>query len=371
MSADTSGTIKRRSRLGLYLPVALLFAIAAGWSVFWFIARNTVNTAVNTWLTREAAQGRDWSCPDRTIGGFPFRFELTCNNLTFAGKTPEGPVNGSMPRLAAVAQIYKPQHVIFEATGPLKVAKADGTIDLTFDWKLLDASVIAAGRSVERVSMVIDQPTLTVAGSAVMPLNLTANTFESHLRRDPSRPPEENTYDFTLAFDGAVVPPLDALLATQTPIKLALDAKVSHARPFTAQSRAEELEAWRQAGGRVQILGLSMDKGQQRLEARGELGLDEAHRPAGTIDASVAGLEQVLARFGIGGQGSNLGALIAGGLARLGARQSQQSQAQQSQGQGDGTAKPSNGLTPLPTVTISNGRVAVGPFAFATVQPLY
>ncbi|MBS7705365.1 DUF2125 domain-containing protein [Chelatococcus asaccharovorans] len=365
MSADTSGTIKRRSRIGLYLPVALLFAIAAGWSVFWFVARNAVNTAVNTWLAREAAEGRNWNCPDRALGGFPFRFEMTCSNLTFAGTTPEGPVTGSLPRLAAVAQIYKPQHVIVEATGPLKIAKTDGTADLTFDWKLLDASVIAVGRAVDRVSVVIDQPTLTVAGSAVMPLDLRANSFESHLRRDPARPAEENTYDFTLAFDGAVVPPLDALLATQTPVKLALDAKVSHARPFTAQSRAQELETWRQAGGRLHILRLSMDKGAQRLDARGELGLDEAHRPAGTIDASVAGLEQLLARFGIGGQGSNLGSLIAGGLARLGARQAQPPQA------GDGAAKPADGLTPLPTVTIANGRVAVGPFAFATVQPLY
>lgn len=365
MPADTPGTTKRRNRLGLYLPVALLFAIAAGWSAFWFVARSTVNTAVGTWLAREAAQGRQWSCPDRDIAGFPFRFELTCTNLAFSGTTPEGPVAGSLPRLAAVAQIYRPQHVIFEATGPLKVAKTDGTADLTFDWKLLDASVIAAGRSLDRVSVVIDQPTLTVAGTAVTPLTLTANSLESHLRRDPSRPVEEDTYDFTLAFDGASVPPLDALLATSTSVKLALDAKISHARPFAAQSRAAELEAWRQAGGRINIMRLAADKGAQRLEARGDLGLDDAHRPQGTIDASVAGLEQVLARFGIGGQGSNLGSLIAGGLMRLGARQTQ------GQAPGDGTAKPADGLTPLPTVTIADGRIAVGPFAFARVQPLY
>jgi hypothetical protein len=359
MNADIPTTAPRRSRLGLYLPIAGLIVVIVAWSVFWFMARGTVNTAIGTWLAREAAEGRQWTCPDRDVSGYPFRFEMTCTNLAFSGVTPEGPVAGTLPRLAVVAQAYQPQHVIFEATGPLKLARTDGAIELTADWKGLDASVIAPGADLDRFSIMTEGPSLTIGGTAVAPLTLTAAGLEAHFRRDPDRPANERTYDFNMTVDGATVPPLDAFLGTSDIVNLGLDAKVSHVRPFMAASQAEELETWRQAGGTIDLLRFDVQKGNQRLRARGRLSLDDAHRPQGQIDASVAGLDQVLARLGIGGS-SNLGALIAGGLAQLAPRQGNV-----------GTDPSSAGLTTLPTVTIADGRIAVGPFAFGRVPPLY
>jgi hypothetical protein len=356
---DIPTTAPRRSRLGLYLPVACLALVIVAWSVFWFMARGTVNTAIGTWLAREAAEGRQWTCPDRDVGGYPFRFEMTCTNLSFSGMTPEGEVTGTLPRLAVVAQAYQPQHVIFEATGPLKLARTDGAVELTANWQRLDASVIAPGADLDRFSIMTEGPSVTIGGSMVAPLTLSAAGLEAHLRRDPDRPADERTYDFNMTVDGASVPPLDAFLRTNDIVNLGLDAKISHARPFMAASQAEQLETWRRAGGVVDLLRLDVQKGEQRLKARGQLSLDDAHRPQGRIEASVGGLDQVLARLGIGGS-SNLGALIAGGLAQLAPRKAD-----------TGTDPASAGLTALPTITLADGRIAVGPFAFGRVPPLY
>ena len=38
---------------------------------------------LDAWLADEAAAGRQWTCADRSVGGYPFRLEVSCRTLTF------------------------------------------------------------------------------------------------------------------------------------------------------------------------------------------------------------------------------------------------------------------------------------------------
>ena len=74
----------------------------------------------------------------------------------------------------------------------------------------------------------------------------------------------------------------------------------------------QELERWRQAGGSLDVALLSVVKGDSRLQARGSLGLDEAHRLMGKLDLRTAGLESLVTQV-VGRQlGADKGALIGG-----------------------------------------------------------
>ena len=115
---------RRRRRWGLYLPYIVLLVLAAGWSGFWFVARDRAAATLDRVLAREAERGRVWTCPNRTIAGFPFRFELTCELPTFAGNTLRGPIEGRVTRLLALAQIYDPDLVIIRLEGPLTLRAA-------------------------------------------------------------------------------------------------------------------------------------------------------------------------------------------------------------------------------------------------------
>lgn len=344
----------RVSRLGLFLPIAFLVVLLAGWSAFWFVARARVHDAITIWLAQEAEQQRHWTCPDRTLGGFPFRFEVRCTDLRFTGVTPAGTVSGTLARFLAVAQVYKPNHVIVEAEGPLVVDQERGE-RLTLNWQAFDASVVFTGNRLDRFSVVVEAPVVGTGrsdGSVDAVEVLRAASWQSHLRVDPERPADDHVYDVAFTLTDARVPALDAVIGNTEPATFAFKGAITEAAPFTAKAPSVELERWRLAGGVLEIDDLSAVKGAQRLQARGQFSLDDLHRPQGRLEASMAGLEQLLARFGVGGRGN----MIIGGLSILG---------------GARAAETPPGLTALPPVVLRGGQVLVGPLRIGTVEPLY
>lgn len=358
---QTTATPVRHSRWGLFLPVILLMLLVAGWSAFWFVARARTTDALASWAAREAEHGRHWTCPNQSVGGFPFRFELSCDNPTFAGTTPRGPVEGSLKRFLAVAQIYRPSHIIVEAQGPLAVRTPQTGESLELGWSNLDASILVPGGKLSQVSLVVAAPAMRAETAAGEPLVVIGETLEAHLRPSPSHAEADRAVDIVAKLGKATVPPLDDLLGTSDPADLEFQATVTRTDAFGIKTRIEELEDWRAAGGRLDVALLGVAKGPQRIAARGQLGLDDLHRPQGRIDAQVAGVEDLLRRFGIGGR-NGLAGLLAGGLEILGGKAPQK-------------AAPSAGgapqLTALPPIRLENGRVMLGPIPLAGLRPLY
>ena len=138
MSLPDPAPVRRAGRLRLYAPFVALALIAAAWSVGWWVIRGRIVGGLDTWIEGEAVAGRSWTCPDRTVGGYPFRLELRCSGLTLT--RPD--VTASLGPVTIVAQIYDPNHVIAEATGPLQVTA--GATQVISSWRLLEASAALA-----------------------------------------------------------------------------------------------------------------------------------------------------------------------------------------------------------------------------------
>jgi hypothetical protein len=72
---------KTKQRVAAYswlLPsVAVVMAVAFGWSVFWYVKSREAAAAVTAWMMHEAQLGRAWSCPTQKTGGFPFSVEIS------------------------------------------------------------------------------------------------------------------------------------------------------------------------------------------------------------------------------------------------------------------------------------------------------
>ena len=111
---------------------------------------------------------------------------------------------------------------------------------------------------------------------------------------------------------GAAVPPLDQLLGGPEPIDADLQIRVTQARAGLRPSRSE-IERWREAGGRIGLTSLTTAKGARRLEAKGELGLDELRRPMGRLEVAAAGLGDLLATL-MGGRLPTAPGAVLGGL---------------------------------------------------------
>ena len=337
----------RSSRFWLYTPVVLLILLGAAWTAAWFYIRDRVGAEIDARLALEARAGRQWTCADRRIAGFPGRIEVSCESLSLQ----RGGVTGSVGRVQSVAQVYQPRFVITEVDGPLNLT--DGRITLQGDWRLLETSVRAAPGGLQRASLVVEAPRFTVTGTEADPVTLAGDRLEAHLRPNPGRA-AERAFDLALEARQAKLPVLDPLLGGPEPVNLGVDLTATQAEGFRGGPVLTEVERWRQAGGQLDVLRFSVEKGPRRLEARGTLRLDELHRAAGDFNLSAAGLDQLVATL----TGNRVGGNLLGAL--LG---------------GKPPAEPgaAPGLKPLPPIRLADGRVSLGPFVIPSVRmvPLY
>jgi hypothetical protein len=344
----------RRSRFWLYTPYLLLAFLAVAWSIGWLVIRGRVEGGLDAWLAQEAQAGRNWTCPERSVAGFPFRIEVSCASLAFN----RADAQATLGRLLVVAQVYNPGHVIAEVAGPLQVKAGSSSIEGR--WDALRTSVHSGNGRPQRGDLVAEGTTITVTAPDMEPVTVTSNRLEAHLRPNPT---EDTTADFALQLTGAAIPGLDGLIGGTEPADIDLVASITRARDLPPRPIVADMERWRAAGGRISIARLALAKGARRVQGTGTLALDDAHRPEGTFNVASAGIEGLLGRF-VGGKNTGAAALIG---ALLGAPPVQPRVPEGV----PGAAGPT--LTPLPPVRLANGRVLLGPLQIPglRIAPLY
>lgn len=286
----------RVSRWKLFVPVGALFALFGALAVFWFWSIRTADAQIDAWIAREASLGRVWTCPERSLGGFPFRIQVQCLKPRFT--RTDSPMKGELDAIRAVAQIYQPTLMIIEADGPLQLD--DGRSLYKLDWTVLRASL--RGRPGERLDR------LSVEGSDVV-LNWTdamgtARTAAAakaafHIRRDLERPAADHAYEIATSLVGFAFPALDAITGGTGQAALTFVGGLTHADPFAGQGLQRELERWRQAGGKMLIRDFSISKDASRLAVQGELALDDRARPQGMLDINMTGLDNAMKMLGM------------------------------------------------------------------------
>jgi hypothetical protein len=344
---------RRRGRFWLFAPFVLLGLAAAGWSAAWVVIRERTTGAIDGWLASEAALGRQWACPNRTVGGFPFRIEVRCDSLSL--QRPDSRL--TLGPVTALAQVYRPRHIIAHLGGPFRAS--DGRTDVEGSWSLLQASV-RLDEGLQRASVAIEGPAFRVTGAPPGDLALSAQRLETHLRPNPRRG-DEGAYDWTLNVARLALPGLDTLIGGTEPADVDLQLTATQARDIRARPWADELERWREAGGRLEVSHAALAKGGRRIEGTGQFGLDDAHRPQGRAELAAAGIEGLL--------GSFIGPRAGATAALLGALTGRSINPAPPAGGGPGKS----GLTPLPPLRIEDGRVHVGPLPIPGVRlgPLY
>ncbi|MDB5651197.1 MAG: hypothetical protein JWL62_2717 [Hyphomicrobiales bacterium] len=298
------------SRLGLYLPVGLLLVAAILWSGFWWIGSRTANGAIDGWLASEASAGRHWSCPNRTMGGFPFRLELRCGNASLRADVEGKPVALTLGGLTIVAQVYNPKLVLADLDGPLTID--DGTTPSAITWKALRLSLRLATNRLERLSLVVAQPSSNYRADDGRDVSIGAKALELHLRSDGERPAADNAIDVALLVTAAELPQLDGLTGTPDKTDLVLQGAITRAADLHCGSWRRSLENWRSQGGRIDLQTGKIIKGPMRIETTGALDLDDEHRVQGQLSASADGAGPLLAKLGVSSGGALKGVL--GGL---------------------------------------------------------
>ncbi len=341
---------RRRPRAALLVPLLSLAVLVLGWSVLWTIARGQASAGLDGFIASEAAHGRRWSCPDRTIGGYPFRIDVACRGVGFDGTVDGSPGQGHLAGLTARAWLYEPSAVYVLLDGPMTLATADHRADFTLGWERFGAKLrgVLGGRA--RAEIVGEGFALTRpdgAGGTARRVALRVGPAASPAAADAAADTVE------VGLSGLAAPGLDAVTGEAAPLDGRLAGAVTHVLGDLPDFGPATVERWRAAGGRLDLGDVALTKGPLSLGAAGTLGLDALHRVQGRLDARFGGFEPLMKRYGI-----SIGAVAVGGLLAnlLGTKPA---------------PAPTPGTVALP-VTFAEGTVAVGPFRTGLrLPPLY
>ena len=307
------------------MPVILaLLAIAV--SIWWVVATRFADAAFDHWLANEALAGRQWSCATRTMAGFPFRIELSCEGLTLSASKGE-PRALSVGGFVAVAQIYQPSLILVETHGPMLATLANGQT-LSGQWALMRSSLhFETPTRADRVAWVVEglttESTLPLASS-------TVPHAEFHMRKIPRETGLPEDSEIAVSVKDAIFRDASA------PASFESHLTVKKGVTLMDNSGPSGVEAWRNAGGEVGIDRCEFTRGDQSLAVTGALSLDESHRLAGKVDFAAKGIGDVLKELGL----NSLGGVIGSGSVKL----------------------------PL---AFNKGRLLLGPLKLAELPPLY
>jgi hypothetical protein len=290
----------RRSRWGLLIAPVLLLAAATAWSAFWFFAASQVDVQADAWRAHEAKSGRSYDCAKRSVAGFPFRLEISCDSpsVTLASQTAQAAnrFTAKLGEILVVAQVYDPKHVIAEFSGPAAISDQSGQ-RFAASWKLGRASVFGLPDVPQRASVVFDAPALArVDGSMQVPL-AEAGHVELHARLAEGSPKDAPVIETVLQINKGVIRGVHPLLAD--PFDADARALVSGLKDLTPKPwpmRFREIQA---AGGHVEIVQSRVQQGDLIAVAAGTLGLSPAGRLEGELQMTVAGIERIIPALGI------------------------------------------------------------------------
>ncbi len=282
----------RKLRRALVL-IALLAAGAIGWSVLWHVAARQTDGLILSWIERESGLGRQWSCPGRRIGGYPFDIEVICPGLQFQAEMFGRPLIGSLRGFRAVSAVFQPARVVARMEPPFTGKTPEGDVNIALKWEKLDLSV--EGRPDARANLAIEGRDVSLAASAPG-IDATARTVRASATPLPGN---DAAVDFRMILDGVGIPSLAAAIGVAAPLDAEVGGVLTGADFSDAGLLADRIEKWRLAGGRIDLKTVHVAGGDIRFEAHGALDLDAARRPRGKLETAFEGLNPILARFGV------------------------------------------------------------------------
>ncbi|MGE4043189.1 DUF2125 domain-containing protein [Pseudolabrys sp.] len=327
----------------------LVLGLAGGWVALWYYAVGRGEAAVEGWRAREAKAGREYICDRQAFGGFPFRFEMTCDGATaiFHGANP--PFELKTPSIHVATQIYQPNLLIAEYVGPLSGGTRGQAPAMRLSWTLAQSSVRGTPSAPERVSIVVDQPVVERTNPAGTMLR--AKHIEIHGRLADGSIASLPVIDIVLQAEQLSAPAAGPLATA--PINADITGTLRGLTDFSPKSWPERFRDMQANGGRIEVSRARLQQGDTLALGSGTLSINARGRLDGQINMAVAGIEGFINALGAATQqrngfGFTLGLGLLGGNARV-------------------EGRPAISL-PL---RVSDGSVFFGPLKVGEIPPLF
>src|SRR5215831_7135984 len=294
-----SASLQSRRRTGIRYTVLLfvVLAVVAGWSAFWKFASDKAETTLDGWRAREAKAGRIYNCGSQAIGGYPFRIEVDCGQVSAVFRSNQPPIELQMERMLVASQVYQPGLLIGEYHGPVTVGEPGKSPDIVADWKLAQSSVRGTPAAPERVSFVFDQPVVDRLDNGARQNVLRAKHIEIHGRIAEGSAANKPVIEAALQLEQATAPAWHP--AAARPIDADITATLRGLNDFSPKpwpARFREIQA---ADGRIDVIKARVQQGDILMTGSGRLSINANGRLEGELRVTMAGVDQFLTEMGV------------------------------------------------------------------------
>jgi hypothetical protein len=281
MSMPDPSVTGKHTRLGLYVPFALLLVLIAAWSVYWMVARNELERRLDTAAASLAGQGYQIAWKTRQVGGYPFRMDVTLSDVS--AREPSGWALRA-PRLEAEAPAYAlGDWLVAAPVGATFVRPEGGPVAVS--GRLIRASITHLTNRPPSFSFEgVDLAFRPAPGAR--PFGLTAaQRVEFHLRAGPD---DQGGVFFDVEGGQAQLSGLFARIAEGKPVSLSWNSTLSKMSAFSGRDWPDAVRRWTDAGGRMTVRGAAVVAGDALLKVdSGNLGVAPSGRLEGQLNVAL------------------------------------------------------------------------------------
>ena len=296
MRDQTSLQSRRRTGRRYTILLFIVFALIAGWTGFWKFSASKAQQTIEGWRAREAKAGRIYSCGSQTIGGFPFRIEVNCDDATALFRSAQSSLELKTASLVVMTQVYQPGLLISEFHGPLTVGGPGKSPEVILDWKLAQSSVRGTPAAPSRASLVLDEPVVDRMNGGNRQNLLRARHIEFHGRLAEGSVASNPVIEIAAQLEHASAPEVHPAAAKPMDVNIiGVLRGLNDLSPKPWSARLHELQA---SGGRIDVTQARIQQGDILAVGAGSLSLNANGRLEGQLRVTMAGLEQFLTAIG-------------------------------------------------------------------------
>lgn len=338
-----------RRILSLTLALTAVLAIAHG--VYWWIAANEMQQAVESWIEDWRSKGYQVTHGDLAMGGYPLKVQAS---LPFPAVSDPGKAwSWQAGGLRLHTKLWEPTRYEMTIQGDQAATVPINGRPVAMDIKTANSSVVAnfsvTGRFVSGLLQIDelkgsapDLAATVLARRLVLELELPDKAPQDH--NDPAG-------DVTVIADQVTLP--SAYAGPLGPDVDRVSARFNALGPLKRGDLRTVLTEWRDGGGVIEVPWLRGNWGPLTVDAKGTVTLDDRFRPLAAFESAFGGLGPTLDVFTDAGMIKKKNArLVKLGLVFL-----------------SSTSTSGKPVIELP-MSVQDGQVYLGPVAVATVRPV-
>lgn len=293
MSVPDPTPPRKRSRLGLFLPFVLAGLVVIAWTAAWFWARGEAQARMDAGVETLRRAGYQVSWKERSVGGYPFRFNIT---LTEARVREPSGWGLEAPVLEGQARVSSPTSwVIAAPQGATFVRPVGGPVQVT--GKVIRASLTHLSETPPRFSFEgVDLAFQPAAGAQPFGLQ-AAKRVEFHLRGNDEL--DEGLVSVRVDEGRARLAGLLGRIAGERPVSIVWNATLTKISAFQGRDWPDAVRRWTGAGGRMNLREAGVTAGEAVLGASsGSLGVGPDGRVTGSLDVTLRQAPRALDAMG-------------------------------------------------------------------------